>query len=140
MTEDTNLLVESFYRCNRSGKFVDTFYELFLSKGPEIAAMFAGTDFKIQKLMLRQSLLEMLAFDRGLLGTREEIQRLGERHCTLGVTSEMYGMWLDALCDAIQEHDPEYTPALEQLWRGAMQKPIDDMIAIISIDTGNEDA
>ena len=130
MQENENKLIESFYRANRGKQFIDTFYARFLAKGPEIAAMFAATDFKIQKLMLRQSLLEMLAFDRGLKGTREEVERLGHRHHELGVKPEMYAMWLDALCEAIRDHDPEYTPELEQLWRGAMQKPIDEMIAI----------
>ena len=130
MTDHANELIESFHRCNRDGDFLDTFYECFLSKSPAIAEMFAQTDFKLQKLMLRQSLLEMIGFDRGLSGTREEIKRLGHRHKELGVTPEMYAMWLDALCDAIREHDPEYTVELEQAWRKAMRTPISEMIAI----------
>ena len=55
--------------------------------------MFAKTDFKLQKLMLRQSLLEMLCFDRGMSGTCEEIKRLALRHKELCVTPEMYAMW-----------------------------------------------
>ena len=88
------------------------------------------TDFKIQKLVLRQSLLEMLGFDREMSGTREEIERLGLRHKQLGVTPEMYAMWLDSLCEAIKKHDPSYTPELEQLWREAMLKSIKEMIAV----------
>ena len=130
MAEQTNELTASYYRCRRDVRFLDTFYDAFLSKSPDVAQLFAKTDFKIQKLMLRQSLLEMLCFDRGMLGTREEIERLGFRHKELNVTPEMYTMWLDALCEAIKKHDPSYTPALEQLWREAMRKSIKEMIAV----------
>jgi hemoglobin-like flavoprotein len=130
MAEQANELTASYYRCRRDDHFIDTFYDVFLSKSPAIAPMFANTEFKIQKLMLRQSLLEMLCFDRGMSGTHEEIERLGLRHKELRVTPEMYGMWLDSLCEAIRKHDPSYTPALEQHWRNAVLKAIKEMIAV----------
>ena len=130
MSEQANELTASYYRCRRDERFLDTFYDAFLSKSPTVAQMFAKTDFKFQKLVLRQSLLEMLCFDREMSGTREEIERLGLRHKELRVTPEMYAMWLDSLCEAIKKHDPNYTPALEQLWREAMLKSIKEMIAV----------
>jgi hemoglobin-like flavoprotein len=130
MAEQANELTASYYRCRRDDRFLDTFYDGFLSKSPAIAQMFAKTDFKLQKLLLRQSLLEMLCFDRGLSGTREEIERLGLRHQELRVTPDMYAMWLDSLCEAIKQHDPSYTPVLEQLWREAMLKSIKEMVAV----------
>jgi hemoglobin-like flavoprotein len=130
MAEQANELTASYYRCRRDECFLDTFYDAFLSKSPAVAQMFAKTDFKIQKLMLRQSLLEMLCFDRDMSGTREEIERLGLRHKELCVMPEMYAMWLDSLCEAVRKHDPSYTPALEQLWREAALKSIKEMIAV----------
>ncbi len=130
MSNQSDAVTASFYRCRRDGDFVGTFYDLFLSKSPEIAQKFAHTDFKFQKLMLRQSLLEMICFERGIPGTSEEIERLGHSHRELRITPEMYAMWLDSLCEAIGKHDPEYTPALEQLWRQAMLKSINKMISI----------
>jgi len=129
MAEQANKLTASYYRCRRDERFLDTFYDGFLSKSPAIAQMFAKTDFRIQKLMLRQSLLEMLCFDREMSGTREEIQRLGRHHKELNVTPEMYEMWLDSLCEAVKKHDPNYTPDLEQHWRAAMYKSIKEMVA-----------
>jgi len=129
MTEPPDELTASYYRCRRDGKFIDTFYARFLSKSPEIAAKFANTDFRLQKLMLRQALLEMICFHRGLAGTHEEIARLGHSHRELKIQPEMYSMWLDSLCEAIQTHDPEYTVELEQAWRAAMLKSIQEMIA-----------
>ncbi len=129
MVEQANELMASYYRCRRDERFLDTFYDGFLSKSPAVAQMFAKTDFKLQKLMLRQSLLEMLCFDREMSGTREEIERLGLRHKELRVAPEMYALWLDSLCEAIRKHDPSYTPALEQLWREATHKSIKAMLA-----------
>jgi hemoglobin-like flavoprotein len=117
MAEQADELTASYYRCRRDDRFLDTFYEGFLSKSPAVAQMFAKTDFKLQKVMLCQSLLEMLCFDREMSGAREEIERLGLRHKELRVTPEMYAMWLDSLCEAIKKHDTNYTPALELLWR-----------------------
>lgn len=132
MDEQLNDLTDSYYRCRRDDRFLDTFYDLFLSTSPAVAEMFAKTDFRLQKLMLRQSLLEMICFHRGITGTREEIQRLGHRHKELGITSEMYSQWVESLCEAIKIHDPKYTPALEQLWRNAMVKSIEEMVVVSS--------
>ena len=46
--------------------------------------MFARTDFPHQKLMLRESILEMLVFAQTGSG-RDEIKRLAERHRQLNV-------------------------------------------------------
>jgi hemoglobin-like flavoprotein len=129
MTEALPDLMASYYRCREQEQFFDTFYDLFLTKSPEIARKFSRTDFTVQKLMLRESLLEMLCFARGLSGALAGIERLGQRHKELHITAEMYAMWLDALCEAILQHDPEYTPALEQHWRQAMGKGIAVMVS-----------
>ena len=130
MAEQVDELTSSYYRCRHDERFLDTFYDRFLSKSPAVAQMFADTDSAIQKLMLRQSLLDMLGFYSEMSGTREEIERLGHRHKELGVTPEMYATWLDSLCEAIQQHDPSYTPELEQHWREAMLKSIQEMVAV----------
>ena len=129
MAEQLDPVIASYHRCRQDEAFIDTFYEVFLKKSPEIAQLFARTDFRIQKLMLRESLLEMLSLKRGTSGGREEIERLGRRHQELNVTAPMYTQWLDSLCEAIQRHDPEYTPQLEQLWREAMRTGIDIMMS-----------
>lgn len=128
MTDQSNRVIASYYRCIDQEGFVDTFYDLFLCKSPEIAEKFANTDFKIQKLMLRQSMLQMICFDSGIAGAREEIDRLGRRHKELGITPGMYALWLDALCEAIAKHDPEYTPEIERVWRQSMRNSIDAML------------
>ncbi len=122
----------SYHRCRAEGDFVETFYEIFLAKSPEIAKKFARTDFKHQKLMLRESLLEMLCFEMGMAGAKDEIVRLGHRHHDLRIPPNMYEMWLDALCEAVAKHDPQFTPELEQQWRDAMRPGIELMVQATS--------
>ena len=117
-------IVASFHRCRQSGEMADTFYEIFLRKSPEIASKFVHTDFARQKLMLKESLLEMLNFYCGVESVRQEIEQLGKRHHQLEVRPEHYELWLDALCETVAKHDPEYRTELGELCREAMRPGI----------------
>lgn len=119
-------VVASYHRARRTGKLFDTFYERFLAKSADIPKLFALTDFAHQKLMLRESILEMLVFAQTGAG-RDEIVRLAERHRQLRVTREHFALWLDSLCEALAQHDPEFNAELERMWRVLMQKGIDLM-------------
>lgn len=121
-------VVGSYHRARQSGELFDTFYKLFLEKSPEIPPMFARTDFPHQKLMLRESLLEMLLFVQ-TESNRVEIERLAERHRQLNVKEVHYELWLNALCEALAQHDTKFSSALEQMWRDAMRKGIEVMKA-----------
>jgi hemoglobin-like flavoprotein len=97
-----------------------------LGKSPDIPPMFARTDFPHQKLMLRESILEMLVFAQTGSG-HAEIERLAERHRQLNVKPRHYELWLDSLCEALAKHDPKFDSVLEQKWRDAMRKGIELM-------------
>jgi hemoglobin-like flavoprotein len=122
------LVAASYHRARETGELFDTFYRLFLGKSPEIPPMFARTDFPHQKLMLRESLLEMLTIAQTESG-RDEIERLAQRHRQLNVQPRHYVLWLDALCEALAKHDPAFTPQLAQMWRDAMHNGIQVMTA-----------
>jgi hemoglobin-like flavoprotein len=124
-------VVASYHRARQSGELFDTFYDLFLRKSPEIPPLFAHTDFRHQKLMLRESLLEMLLFVQ-TESNRMEIERLAERHRQLNVKKAHYDLWVDALCEALAKHDPRFSSALEELWRVTMRKGIEVMTAVLS--------
>jgi hemoglobin-like flavoprotein len=118
-------VLASYHRARKSGELFDTLYDLFLGKSPEIPPMFAGTDFPHQKRLLQQSLLELLQTGTG----RDEIKRLGELHRQLDVKAQHYDLWLEALCEALAEHDPRFNDELERVWRGALQPAIELMSA-----------
>jgi hemoglobin-like flavoprotein len=124
-------VVASYHRARESGKLFDTFYDLFLRKSPEIPPLFARTDFPHQKLMLRESLLEMLLFAQ-MDSNRAEIERLAERHRELKIKKEYYDLWMDALCEALAMHDPKFSPELERMWRELMRKGTGVMVAALN--------
>jgi hemoglobin-like flavoprotein len=126
MDSSFNQVVASYHRARQTGELFDTFYNLFLGKSPEIPPMFARTDFPHQKLMLRESILEMLVFAQTGSG-HAEIKRLAERHHQLNVKPAHYEWWLDSLCEALAKHDREFDSVLEQKWRDAMRKGIELM-------------
>lgn len=121
----------SYHRCRESEGFVDTSYERFLAKSPAVAEKFRNTNFARQKIMLRESLISMLLFNQGIENARTELELLAERHSRrcLDIKPELYGLWLDSLCEAVQLHDAECTPKLLQDWRVAMQAGIDLLTA-----------
>jgi hemoglobin-like flavoprotein len=131
MNTSFDQVVASYHRARRSDQLFDTFYRLFLGKSPEIPPMFARTDFPHQKLMLRESILEMLLFAQTACG-RDEILRLAERHRQLNVKHAHYDLWLDALCEALSQHDAQFSPELEQLWRDSMGKGIALMTSVLN--------
>ena len=123
-------VIASYHRCRHSGALFDTFYEIFLSKSPEIAAKFIRTDIDRQKRMMKESLLEMLCLYSGVELAKQAIERLGKRHIQLEVRPEHYELWLDSLCEAIAKHDPEYREELDGQWREAMRPGINLMISV----------
>jgi hemoglobin-like flavoprotein len=128
MDKSFDQVIASYHRARQSGQLFDTFYDIFLRKSADIPPLFARTDFRHQKLMLRESILEMLVYEQteSNLG---EIERLGERHRQLNIKRGHYELWLDALCEALAKHDPHFTPDLERMWRDAMKKGIAVMTA-----------
>ncbi len=131
MFPDLDAVTASYHRCRARAGFVDTFYAHFLAKSREVADKFRRTDFARQKLMLRESLLAMLLFNTGSGEARNELERLGERHSRRGVdiAPHLYELWLDALCEAVEEHDPEFTAELGKQWREAMRPGIELIVA-----------
>ena len=61
---------ESYDRCCANGDFPTTFYDIFLTKSPEIAKLFADTDFTQQKRHLRAALLILIKYEPGDEPTR----------------------------------------------------------------------
>ena len=110
---------------------VERFYELFLAASPEVAEKFASTDFGKQRQALRSSLfLLMLADVEGSPG-QALLARLAESHGRKGldIRPELYEIWLDCLCLAVEDTDPQYDDEVEQAWRAVMQPGIDTMVA-----------
>lgn len=128
MSEHFDRVIASYHRARSNPQFFDKFYELFFRKSPEIPRFFVRTDFRHQKRMLQESLLEMLVYYQ-TGGGRDQIERLAERHRQLHVKSEHYAFWMDALLEALGQFDPEFGSELDVAWRAAMQSGLDIMLS-----------
>jgi hemoglobin-like flavoprotein len=124
-------VLASYHRCENAGGLFDSFYHFFFSKSAEIPPKFDMTDMERQKQDAMASVLMALRLAAGDLVARKFVAEIAETHNRRGynIRPELYGLWLDALCEAIQKHDPQYTPELEQNWRRAMRPAIELMIA-----------
>jgi hypothetical protein len=73
----------------------------------------------------------MLLFNLGSPDARKELERLAERHSRRGVdiAPHLYELWLDALCEAVEQHDPDFTADLSKQWREAMRPGIELIVA-----------
>ena len=131
MFPDLDAVTASYHRCRDSAGFVETFYAHFLATSREVADKFRGTHFARQKLMLRESLLAMLLFNLGSPDARKELERLGQRHSRRGVdiAPHLYDLWFDALCEAVERHDPRFAADLGKQGRAATRPGIDLIVS-----------
>jgi truncated hemoglobin YjbI len=119
---------ESLGRCVACETFLQRFYELFTASSPRVAELFRNTDFERQKKMLRDSLYVMLVAAGTTKGpAHDEVERLARLHRDLGVTHDMFRLWLDALVEAAREHDVHFEEELEDDWRASLSAPIEIM-------------
>lgn len=116
----------SFERCEKTGDFADTFYGVFLNTTEEVAAMFAETDFKKQRKLLRATVFMMVKQDVSEPQAAEALERIGRSHSKqkLDVRPELYEIWLDSLCATVKKLDPQWTEQLEADWREQMRPGI----------------
>ena len=113
---------ESYDRAAQATEFYDTFYEIFLSKSDDIPGFFKETDFQAQKVHLRSSLKLMTRENLTDGKVRVVVDKIGKTHDRNGyaVAPHFYDLWLDSLCETLQQHDSQFTPELEGCWREHM--------------------
>ena len=126
---DYEAVVASYHRCEDATGFFDTFYDLFFAKSPEIAPKFANTDMEKQKQVLMASLLWVLRLYKNDPIARTEVEKLAQTHRRdeYDIRPELYKLWLDALCESVSQHDPQYSPSLDASYRNVMRPGIELM-------------
>jgi hemoglobin-like flavoprotein len=124
-------VLESYHRCEASRGLCDSFYDILFAKSAEIPPKFDMTDMERQKQDVTASVLMALRLGIGDLIARQYVQKIAESHNRHGhnIRPELYELWLDALCEAVQKCGPHYTPKLEKHWRQVMRPAIEMMIA-----------
>lgn len=117
----------SFDRCEATGDFAETFYELFLDSSPEIAPHFSQTNFVKQKKLLRGTVYILVTRNPGEAEARNTLERIGDSHnrSNLNIRPELYELWLNSLCKTVERLDPNWTPELDAIWRKSMRPAIE---------------
>jgi len=119
---------DSLGRCVKCETFLQRFYEIFMAASPKVAEYFRDTDFERQRGVLRDSLYVMLVAAGTSKGpAHAELERLAKLHHKMGLSREMYTIWLDSLIEAAREHDTHFSDELERDWRASMAGPIELM-------------
>ena len=128
---------ESLGRCVECHTFLTRFYELFMDSSPRVAELFRKTDLERQQKMLQDSLYAMLVAAGTTKGAaHQEVERLARFHRDVGVTADMYALWLDALVQAARQHDTHFSDALERDWRASLSGPIEIMRRVAEDEAG----
>jgi hemoglobin-like flavoprotein len=128
--DDFETIKASFERCDDSGVFSDTFYDIFMSKSDDIKSLFANTDFTKQKKLLRATVKVLVSKNYEDANTKKILEDIGRTHNRAGynIKPRYYALWLDSLCETVARLDAEYSDELEALWRKQLQTSIDFII------------
>jgi hemoglobin-like flavoprotein len=123
MQDEFNDLQQSYGRCLRGKGFIERFYDIFLASHPDIAPMFANTDFQKQRMALRRGISIAISHAAGGNLVRQSMEHMADVHSRKGhapVAPRYYSLWVDSLVQAVSEMDPEFSPKLGERWRTGM--------------------
>ncbi len=122
---DTDRVFQSYGRCCQHEAFFETFYRIFLDKSDEVRAMFEHTDMAEQRRLLRAGISWLIMYARG--GSDVKLRSLGESHGRNGynVDPSLYGYWVDALLEAVEQYDPQFNSELGLEWREVLRPGIE---------------
>ena len=120
-----DIVMQSYGRCCASATFFDDFYQRFLQSSPEVRAKFTNTDMPAQKLLLRQGILNLVLFSRGLPPTK--LQALARSHSRdkLDIQPHLYTYWIDALIRTVEQHDKQANAETARAWREVLNKGVE---------------
>ena len=123
VSDQYNYLQQSYGRCLFRKGFIERFYEIFMASHPDVAAMFARTDFQKQRLALRRGISVAIFHASGSAVVKRTTEQMADVHSRCGraqVAPELYPYWIDSLVQAVREFDDRADEALLARWREAM--------------------
>jgi hemoglobin-like flavoprotein len=129
-------VIESYKRVAREPGFIDRFYRRFFDSDPEVARRFEGVDMARQRFVVERTVTLLLQHASGLKHGTDVLREVATRHgpSDLDIPPYLYDLWADALVHTVAEHDPRFSPDLEQQWRALLRKEVDWFIRIARPD------
>ena len=124
-SSEVEAVFQSYGRVCTGEQFFVDFYDYFMSSSQTIKDQFRDTDMKQQRHLLRNGIMQLILYARGMPDTK--LKHLGQSHSRHGynISPEWYSLWLDALMQAVSKHDPEYDATLDAQWRRVLKPGID---------------
>ena len=119
---------DSLDRASSSGKFMDVFYDRFISSSIDVEKIFNDTDMDRLKRKLKSSLHMMTMLVDNEPGTEMYIGHLARVHDRYNIPPEMFIVWMDLLIEAVRVCDQEFDDRTEAIWREVIGKGIAIMI------------
>ncbi len=118
--EIIGLTEDSYRRCQQDG-FFEAFYARLLASDPQIAKMFANTDWTRQRKVLQHSLGLLLAYGRP--GNGKILDRIAARHGRgdLNIAPRYYPFFADAIVATVRDFDPQFNKDVEEAWRRSLE-------------------
>lgn len=131
MESSIQIVERSFGQCCTSPKFFDDFYDNFLSSSAEIKNMFAGTDMKKQKTLLRGGLSHLLMGYQGKPFSQKKLDTIGKSHSRhgMGIKPSLYPLWVKALMRTVSSHDPEFDAGVQKAWNEVLNQGIKQIVS-----------
>ncbi|WP_020209242.1 globin [Gilvimarinus chinensis] len=125
MHSDQDLVFQSYGRCCNRDTFFSDFYDNFMGKSDEVRQMFVDTDMPAQRHLLRNGIMQLILFSRGLPDTK--LKALGKSHNRQGynIRPHLYNTWLEALLETLSKHDPMYSERIDTAWRRVLAPGIE---------------
>lgn len=123
MVDQYEDLQRSYGRCLRDKAFIGRFYDVLLESHPDIAPLFAETDFNRQRMAMRRGISAAIFHAAGSTLTRRTVEQMADAHSRRGrcpVDPALYPYWIDSLVTVIEATDPEMDEQLSMRWRQAM--------------------
>lgn len=105
--------------------FFHEFYDRFFASSPEIPKMFADTDFRKQRELIRQGIELMISYAEGHDWARDKLLKIAVIHKRFGLTREMYDLWRTSLLKTLEKNDPDYSAPLEGAWNQVLSQGIE---------------
>ena len=126
--DPTSAEVEQFHdslqRCTAGGRFYDRFYERFVAADPRIPALFKRTDMARQQRMLHHSFLLIMTLHLRDPDIDAQMRDVAHRHDGMGITEDLFDVWLEELLGAVAECDPRFDAAVNTAWRAVLGRGI----------------
>jgi len=126
---DLALFLDSFESCIQDDRFIRVFYDTFLASSEEVRALFAQTDFALQRRALRASLYVMVAASARRQAELSTLSELAERHRALRIKPHHYELWLQSLLAAVEQCTKHFDTEVARVWRDAFRSGINYMKA-----------